>query len=220
MGIGSVGFSLVLADDFLCKNSRIGHFNFLRIKGLNLQNSSIGNFNLMTGYFNLEMSKDSMINNFNSFHGVKKKRLTYFLPSLKLNEKSKIMGHHYFDIVQDIEIGEKSIFAGAFTQCWTHGFIYGVEKQVRIDGAVKVGSNCYIGASCILLPGIAISDNITLGAGTICSKSLNKSGLYVSSELRYIPYNPDGRIKQLGKPMAVIDGSEKYLKIVKTSASI
>lgn len=129
-----------------------------------------------------------------------------------MHDYSKIMGHHYFDIIQDIEIGERSIFAGAFSQCWTHSYIYGTEKHARLDGSITIGNNCYIGASCIILPGIKIGDNITLGAGTICSKSINKPGAYVSSTLQFIDFDPDKRIESLGKPKAVIDGIERYLK--------
>ena len=89
---------------------------------------------------------------------------------------------------------------------------YGKEKHVRLDGTINIGSNCYIGASCILLPGICIGDNITLGAGTTCSKSVTEQGVYVSSKLQYIPYDADERIKSLGKPMAIIDGVERYKK--------
>lgn len=212
--IGKVGFSIILVDDWQSvPSARIGHFNFIKCQALHMEeHAQIGHLNLAMGYVKILLEKNSYIGNFNSFHAKKHKSKCYSLPYLRLHQSAKIMGHHYLDLIQSIDIGERSILAGAFSQCWTHSYIYGKEKHVRLDGTINIGSNCYIGASCILLPGICIGDNITLGAGTTCSKSVTEQGVYVSSKLQYIPYDADERIKSLGKPMAIIDGVERYKK--------
>lgn len=213
--MGGVGFSIILVDDWQSvPSARIGHFNFIKCQSLHLEEyAQIGHFNLVKGYVRMLLDRKSSIGNFNSFHAGRHKSKCYCLPHLRLHQGAKIMGHHYLDLIQSIDLGEHSILAGAFTQCWTHSYIYGKEKHVRLDGTIQIGNNCYIGASCILLPGIRIGDNITLGAGTTCSKSVTEQGVYVSSKLQYIPYDADERIKSLGKPMAVIDGVERYKKV-------
>ena len=212
--LGGVGFSIVIVENLkLAPKAKIGHFNFIKCQTLKMENKSrIGHFNLVIGYVEIILKIMSVIGNFNSFHGGKHQSKCYELPQLILQGNAKIIGHHYFDLIQSMHIGENSIFAGAFSQCWTHSYIYGKEKHVRLDGTINIGNNCYIGASCILLPGIRIGDNITLGAGTTCSKSVTEQGVYVSSKLQYIPYDADERIKSLGKPMAIIDGVERYKK--------
>lgn len=212
--MGGVGLSIILVDNLsLAPNVKIGHFNLIKCQALNMEAcSQIGHFNLIIGYMEMLLKIKAVIGNFNSFHGGRNKSKCYSLPQLILHDKAKIVGHHYFDLIQSIHIGKNSILAGAFSQCWTHSYIYGSQKHVRLDGEIKIGNNCYIGASCILLPGITIGDNIMLGAGTTCSKSIRESGVYVSSKLEYIPYNADERIKSLGEPMAIIDGVERYKK--------
>lgn len=129
-----------------------------------------------------------------------------------MHSGAKVMSRHFFDLTSNVEIGERSIFAGAYSQCWTHSYLYGKKNHVRLDGKIILGKNCYVGASCILLPGVKVGDDISLGAGTICSKSVSEPGLYVSSSMYHIPFNADDRIAALGQPMAVIDGVSRYCK--------
>ena len=98
------------------------------------EHAQIGHFNLAKGYVKILLDKKSSIGNFNSFHAKKHKSKCYCLPHLRLHQGAKIMGHHYLDLLQSINIGERSILAGAFTQCWTHSYIYGKEKHVELGG--------------------------------------------------------------------------------------
>lgn len=173
--------------------------------------AKIGHLNTAKGYFNFVMHNKSTIMNCNRFTSLGKKQ-TYQTPHLLLRERAKIVSRHFFDLTSSIEIGERSNFAGAYSQCWTHGFLYGKEKHARLDGDIVVGNDCYIGASCILLAGVTIGSNITLGAGTTCSKSIEESGLYVSSSLHFIPFDADERIKSLGKSTAVLGEMECFKK--------
>lgn len=90
------------------------------------------------------------------------KNQTYSTPRLLMHERAKIVSRHFLDLTSSVEVGDRSTIAGAYSQCWTHGFLYGNKKRARLDGDIVIGNDCYIGASCILLGGITIGDNITL----------------------------------------------------------
>lgn len=117
-----VGFSIILVDDWQSvPSARIGHFNFIKCQALHMEeHAQIGHLNLAMGYVKILLEKNSYIGNFNSFHAKKHKSKCYSLPYLRLHQSAKIMGHHYLDLIQSIDIGERSILAGAFSQCWTH----------------------------------------------------------------------------------------------------
>lgn len=212
-GGGKCGFSLVLVDDFkMAESAKIGHLNIIRCRTLRLgNNAKIGHLNTAKGYFDLLMQSNSTIMNCNRFTSLGKNQ-TYKTPKLLMHKSAKIVSRHFFDLTSSIELGERSNFAGAYSQCWTHSFLYGNKKHARLDGDIIIGNDCYIGASCILLAGITIGNNITLGAGTTCSKSIDKPGLYVSSSLKYIPFDTDERIDSLGTPTAVLGEMECFKK--------
>jgi len=97
---------------------------------------------------------------------------------------------------------------------WTHGFYFAKEgdKVVRIDGDVRIGHNCYVGAKCVITAGVEIGDCITIGAGTCVPKTILQQGLYVSQPLRFIPFDPDEAMKKLGKPVSTVNGVNIYKK--------
>lgn len=213
LGIGRIGFSIILVENMkMARSSKVGHFNFIKCHQLEIdENASIGHLNSIKGYFDLILKEKSIIKNLNRLLGAKQTKC-YCISQFILHSRAKVMSRHFFDLISSIEIGEKSIFAGASSQCWTHSYLYGQKNHARLDGKVVLGKNCYVGASCILLPGVKVGDNISLGAGTICSKSVSEPGLYVSSSIYHIPFNADDRIAALGQPMAVIDGIPRYRK--------
>lgn len=51
---------------------------------------------------------------------------------------------------------------------------------------VKIGSNVFVGAGTITLPGAEIPDNCVIGAGSVVTKKLEKSGVYVGCPCRYL----------------------------------
>lgn len=106
------------------------------------------------------------------------------------------------------------MLAGADSQIWTHGFYFSKEgdKVVRIDGDVKIGHNCYIGARCIINGGVEIGDCITIGAGTCVPKTILEQGLYVSQPLRYIPFDPDEAMEKLENQVATINRIKIFKK--------
>ena len=67
-----------------------------------------------------------------------------------------------------IEIGENCLFGPNVTITTTG---HPVSPKHRMDGMysfpVKIGNNCWIGANCVILPGVTIGDNSVIGAGSV-----------------------------------------------------
>ena len=74
------------------------------------------------------------------------------------------------------------------------------DDATDVVGSIKIGSNCFIGANAIILPGVEIADDCVIGAGSVVCKSCNTCGAVLagnpakvigSTELmrnKYFPY--------------------------------
>lgn len=170
------------------EGSKIGSFNYIKTNKLELKkNSFIGRFNRIKGPFNIIMDIQSGISKSNkirrAYHPV-----TYGDSYLSLGVNAIIVSNHFLDLTRSITIGDHSIIAGIESQLWTHGY-YHADKgsdRIRIDGNIILGNNVYVGSSCIFNPGISVGNAIHIGAGSVISKDLMKSGMYVSQALRHI----------------------------------
>lgn len=61
-------------------------------------------------------------------------------------------------------------------------------------GKVKIGNNVFIGASCIVLPGVTIGNNVVIGAGSIVSCDIPENSIAV------------------GYPAKVVDTFENFIQ--------
>lgn len=194
-----IGFSLILVEELrLESGSRIGHLNFIKVKKM-VHGGSIGSLNQMRGSFCVITKKHSWIRNGNKFSANPE---TYHDVQLILKERAAIVVNHIFDMTDSILIGEGTVIAGSGTQFWTHSFIVTkkIATGVRIDAPITIGDYCYIGSNCTLLSGVEIANEITIGAATCVSKSLNEKGCYVGQGLRFLPFDAEAKIESLGSP--------------------
>ena len=60
------------------------------------------------------------------------------------------------------------------------------EKAYQYNMPVHIGRNCWIGAGAIILPGITISDNVVVGAGSIVTKDLPSNVVAVGNPCRVL----------------------------------
>ena len=51
---------------------------------------------------------------------------------------------------------------------------------------IAIGSNVWIGANAVILPGITIGDNVIIGAGSIVTKSIPANSIAVGNPCRVI----------------------------------
>ncbi|TVZ56189.1 acetyltransferase-like isoleucine patch superfamily enzyme [Lutibacter sp. Hel_I_33_5] len=190
----NIGFSFIYVDEIILdKDSRIGHFNFIKTKSIHLKkNSIIGLLNLFKGPFKIFLDEKSIINKNNKFTSGYFP-ITYGEQLLKLGKGTGITNSNFFDLTNSIIFGEHCQVAGSSSQFWTHGYIHadkGIER-IRIDGEIVLGNNVYIGSRCLFNPGVTVADSINIGGNSVISKDLKEPGMYVNQALRYLKINID-----------------------------
>ena len=87
-----------------------------------------------------------------------------------VGNNTNILYSHYFDVVAPISIGDNVKIAGKWTQFYTHSFDL---SGNRLDGAINVGNNVYIGAGSLINLGVDICDDVVLQGGNSCDKGYN-----------------------------------------------
>lgn len=192
-----IGFSLLCVNEFKAsEHSIIGHLNLVLNESVLLdKKSKIGYLNILKGPFKLHLKEDAAIGNKNYFTRAKK-GVTYGNSIMKLGILTKVTTGHHLDLTRSIIFGNYSILAGIRSQMWTHGYYHDKKGagRIRIDGEISIGNNVYVGSGCIFNPGVKVSDAIHIGAGSVISKNLEESGMYVNQGLRHISNNIE-RIK-------------------------
>ncbi len=197
-GRGSrVGFSLILASSVrLGEGANIRSGNLIVVEKLELREKArIKSWNVLKGRFDVQLGKDAVINKQNK---ITSSRANVRKSELVLGVNSIIGVNHMIDLVESVHIGNHSILAGSGSQLWTHGFYHSKQgpERWRVDGGIDIGRNVYLGTRCIVTAGVRICDAVTVGAGTVVAKSLDKSGLYVGQKLYYKEFDPDEAIQR------------------------
>lgn len=76
--------------------------------------------------------------------------------------KDGVKFDNYIHIAHNVEIGENTVIAG----------------QSGVAGSVKIGKNCQIAGKVGIVGWLEITDNVTVMAGTLVTKSLKQPGVY------------------------------------------
>lgn len=196
---GKIGLSWVACDHYTIeKGAHIQNFCYIRIPSLTMRNGArIKMFNFIKGSFTMEMESDTTIKFASKITNTTK--LKYRDTKFFLGEMAILGISTRVDMTGNVTIGAFSVFAGAGSELWTHSYYHSreVPKRYRIDGDIVIGENVYIGSRCTITAGVSIADNISIGAGSVVSKSLEKSGLYVNQPLRFLEFDPDEKIRNL-----------------------
>ena len=139
----SIGWlTIINCNKFICNESIIKSFNFISSNHFELNNSEINFFNKIKD-INFFQIINSKIRNNNRFIGEKKiSKNNHFI----LNQKSNILDHNYFDVTDNIEIGENCDLS-SYIQIWTHGF--SEERKIK-NKCVLIKNNCTIKNACLI----------------------------------------------------------------------
>src|SRR5699024_7764924 len=80
-----------------------------------------------------------------------------------------------------INIGNSVIIASG-VKIITHDNSIGIYIDDVTDyfGEINIGDNCFIGAYSIILPGVTLSNNIIVGAGSVVTKSFNEPNIVIA----------------------------------------
>lgn len=193
-----IGWSWVEVDRLdMEAGSHVGHGSFVRVPRLALSCGSwIGHLNIIKGPVAITLGPRAAIGNRN--HIVRSVFATMVGDAeLVLGEWSKITAGHYIDCAQTVRFGDFATLGGIGSHIWTHGFVHETTGlgRYRVDGAVTVGNNVYIGARASILAGVTIAPAAIVGAGTVIARDLTEPGFYIAGPVRMLPRpaEPDTR---------------------------
>ena len=58
------------------------------------------------------------------------------------------------------------------------------QKGLQYNMPVHIGKNCWLGAGCVVLPGVTIGDNVVIGAGSVVTKDIPSNVVAVGNPCR------------------------------------
>jgi sugar O-acyltransferase (sialic acid O-acetyltransferase NeuD family) len=56
-----------------------------------------------------------------------------------------------------------------------------ISTKVSVNGFVSIGNNVFAGSSSVFVDRVSVCDDVTFGAGTVITKSIMESGIYVGN---------------------------------------
>jgi maltose O-acetyltransferase len=94
----------------------------------------------------------------------------------------------WIDNMDDVSIGNNTSIGHQTMICTTSHLLGGAERRAGavVSMPTHIGSGCWIGARCVVLPGVTIADGCVIAAGATVSKSTDRNGLYAGVPARRI----------------------------------
>ena len=178
-----VGWGTVLqADRVRLQGARIGPLNLIQCADFEMEaGSRLGRMNGIRMLHSFRVGPRAEIVNRNRFFGTRRGISPFKAHErVEIGADSIITSQHSFDVSDGIAIGSDVTFGGSGSQVWTHGFDL---DHVKIQAPVVIGNRVYLGSRCLILGGVSICDNVSVGAGAVVSSPIRESGFYVSSRL-------------------------------------
>lgn len=186
--------------------SKIGFFNIINAKTVMLNNATIGDFNLIKGneivlkddaliqkfnrvknFNKLSLDEEAMIYSWNFISGLPKgssiPNHSFKQQNLLVGKTSSILRKNYFDLVNEISIGDNVVFGGNGSEFWTHGFD---TKRTMLFDKISFENNIFVGSNCIFTKGVHVVSETTITPGSIVYKSILEPGIYSTHQLRKV----------------------------------
>lgn len=112
--------------------------------------------------------------------------------NFSIGNNSRIINNHYFDLWNNIELGDNTWVAGKNSQFWTHGSIH--TKKGTKDLSIKINNDVYIGSSALFSPGVIIESVNLIGLGSVVSGVFLESNTIIAgNQAKVIKQNIDWR---------------------------
>tara|TARA_B100000989_G_scaffold277910_1_gene239231 strand:- start:14433 stop:15050 length:618 start_codon:yes stop_codon:yes gene_type:complete len=166
-----IGFgTIIIAKNVNIKNSKIGILNFIKIKYLDLSESSIANLNLIKEFSKFNCFNLSIIGSYNKIIGTDINN-----GYLKMN-KSQFSTSNIININNKFEIESDVVFGGR-------------NSKINIGSTIRktiIKKNVYFGTSIFLVSGVEINQNVLVGAGSKITEDIYNEGLFVSHKIQKI----------------------------------
>lgn len=90
-----------------------------------------------------------------------------------LGSNSRIINNHYFDLWNNIHIGNNTWIAGKNSEFRTHGSVH--TKDNEKDLSIIIKDHVYIGSSSLFAPGVVIESVNLVGLGSVVSGIFKES---------------------------------------------
>ena len=72
----------------------------------------------------------------------------------------------------DVNINPKGVHIGKYTCITGATLILAHDACRKMKAEVCIGDNCFIGARCIILPGVHIGNQVVIGSGSVVTKDI------------------------------------------------
>ena len=79
-------------------------------------------------------------------------------------------GNCYIQGINKIYIDDFTIFAPGVKIISANHCRSNFQQHDRSAEPIRIGKNCWIGANCVILPGVQLGDNLVVEAGAVVSK--------------------------------------------------
>src|SRR5690606_29128857 len=103
--------------------------------------------------------------------------------NIYIDQNSSILRGNYFDVVDEIIIGQNVVFGGNGSEIWSHGFTV---NRKMLAGKVIFENDIFIGSNCIFTKGITVVSETTIAPASVIYKSILEKGIYSTHELRRV----------------------------------
>jgi len=87
-----------------------------------------------------------------------------------------------FDVMGEVSVGDHTVIApGCFITDHNHGTspTLGIDQQACIAGPVIIGSDVWLGANVVVLPGVSIGDGAVVGANAVVTHNVPSMAIVV-----------------------------------------
>ncbi|WP_371370491.1 sugar O-acetyltransferase [Pseudomonas sp. QL9] len=81
-----------------------------------------------------------------------------------------------------ITIGARTLIGPGVKFCTTtHHVSPSIRHERNLDAPISIGSNCWIGAGTVVLPGVIIGDNSVVAANSVVTRDIEPNALYAGA---------------------------------------
>lgn len=184
-----IGFlNIINCTSLKMRGAKIGFLNQILVDKLSLENNaSISKMNRIKSINILSLKDNAEIRSGNFIgapvRGTVDEAINFENQNIYVNRNSSILRSNYFDVVDEIIIGENVVFGGNGSEIWTHGFT--VNREM-LSGKVIFENDIFIGSNCIFTKGITVVSETTIAPASVIYKSIIEKGIYSTHELRRV----------------------------------
>jgi len=101
-------------------------------------------------------------------------------------------GGCYIQGINTIFIGDNCMIAPGVKIISANHDLADYSKHDKTIQPIKIGKNSWLGANCVILPGVELGENVVVGAGAIVTKSFPDDVIIGGNPARIIKYRKIG----------------------------